>query len=292
LASTDPNPTQATLDAVLGRATRVRLLDYRIDGNRVYQFDVVRLDTSDPASLTELRGCLRIIEDPKSFGHLLTIGDHRLELMAGDEQLATLEVLCWVAVRWPSVWKHDAWLADPRRFETWLTSRGVPDAQHRREADERRKAERRAAVARWEHAMPPCLRTLWPERLGDMNPDIAAARELLAVAVPDPVERVRVLYEWFGSGAGPWSGFPAYEAVPERLLREYPVQTLIDAVSTQTTTEAGLLGAARLFADWNFGRSRRADRSRCPEALRTRMLVRVEQQGISDNLERFRRAFE
>lgn len=68
--------------------------------------------------------------------------------------------------------------------------------------------------------MPPSLRPLWPDRLGDeMSPaDIDEARTLLEVAVPDPVERVRALYKWFGAGKGPWSGYPSYEDAAEQLL--------------------------------------------------------------------------
>lgn len=291
LASTDPNPTQAALDAAFTRITRVRLVGYRIDENRIFQFDVVRLDVSDPATLTELRECLRISEDSDSFGHVMSIEGHRLELWIGEQQLPSLALLSWVALRWPSVWRHDAWLVDPRRFEALLLQCGIPDAQQQREENERREIEWQQYRERWERTMPPCLRPLWPEQLGDMSPDSQTARTLLATAIPDPVERVRALYGWFGSGAGPWSGFPSYEAVAEGLLLEYSVETLIRAGEGNTATETELLGAARLFGGWNFGQKRKDDRKHCPESLRTRMLLVVERQGIADNIDRFRRAF-
>lgn len=296
LASTDPNPTQAALDEVFARTTRARLLRSRVDENRVYQFDVVRLDVSELASLADLRECLRIVEDPESFGHMMMIEGHRLELWAGEQQITSLALLSWVAIRWYSVWKHDAWLAHPRTFEDWLLRHGIPDAQQRREVDERHAAESRQQVERWEQTMPPALRPLWPEQLGGRDggktPDIATARTILATAVSDPVERVRALYGWYGSGAGPWSGYPSYESAAEQLLLEYPIEHLIIAIETEAATETEMLGAARLFGDWRFGNTPKHDRARCTERLRQRMILCVEQQGIADNISRFRRAFE
>jgi len=291
LASTDPNPTQASLDAVLSRATRARLLGSRVDENRRYQFDVVRLDITDPADLAELREALRIIEDPEQFGHLMSIESHRLEFWAGDECLSGLGVLYWFALRWHSVWKNDAVLANPRRFEDWLQRHGIPDATQQREADERRAEVQQRQIERWEQALPPCLATLWPDRLGDMNPDVSSARQLLEEAVPDPVEQARVLFAWFGSGAGPWSGYPAYESVPESMLLDYPIEILVRAVDRADVTDAQILGAARFFGGWTFGQRRKRDRASCSASLRQQMATLVERQRITDNVERFRRAF-
>jgi hypothetical protein len=290
LASTDPNPTQVSLDAVFSRATRVKLFASRVDESRHFQFDVLRLDVTDPPSLTELHAALRIVEDPNSFGHLMMIEDHRLELWSGAEHVTTLALLDWMAIRWDSVWKHDGSLADRLRFARWLAAHGVPDARLRREEDERRNAERRQRIERWVEAMPLCLRPLWPDSLGGVRADIAPARALLATAVPDPVDRVRVLYGWFGAGAGPWSGFPAYEEVAERLLLAHPVTELVRAADL-ATTEAEVLGAARLFGGWDFGQQREVDRRAVPAPLRIRMREAVERQGIADNLARFRNAF-
>lgn len=79
LASTDPDPTQATLDEALGGLTRFRLVGYRnesrvveYDGQRLEAnemvFDVVRLDVTYPTSLVELAAVLRIAES-NEFGH-------------------------------------------------------------------------------------------------------------------------------------------------------------------------------------------------------------------------------
>ncbi|AMV23060.1 hypothetical protein VT84_01520 [Gemmata sp. SH-PL17] len=292
LASVAPDPTQAALDSVLSRTTRIKLFASRVDENRIFQFDVLRLDISDPARLASLREALRIVEDPDSFGHLLSIEDHQLELWAGDEHLSTLSLLYWMAIRWPNIWKHDARLADRRRLENWLVEHGIPDAQQQREQDEQREIERQQQIEQWRQAMPECLRALWPDGFGQYGDDISTARSLLTTGVPDARSRIRALYHWLGSGAGPWSGFPSYESAARRLLMEYPIDSLLRAIGTESATETELLGAARLLSDWSFEQSRAADRAKCPTPLRDRMMSLVQKRGILDNLQRFQHAFD
>lgn len=309
LASTDPDPTQATLDAAFEGVTRVRLISGRhelstveIDGQQydTHQLiiDVVRLDVTDPASVAELAAALQIVEEDE-FGHLLTIGLHHLELWVGDQHVHTIELLYgWDTLRWPSVWKGDGPLAEPRRLENWLLRYGIADARDWREDHEQQAAKWRRAEEYWERAMPPSLRPLWPDRLGgggqpNMSPtDIDEAETLLRAAVPDPVARVQALYEWFGSGAGPWSGYPSYEEAAEHLLMAYPIEVLLVALDASTDNPAAMYGAARLFGGWNFGQTRNSDRTHCPDPLRQRMLDAVISYGNNDNLQRFRHAFD
>jgi hypothetical protein len=291
LASTEPDPTQASLDAAFDGVTRVRLVGPpRLDLDYIPD-DVVRADVSDPASLAELTSALRILEADE-FGHLMSPGLNRLELWAGDRLAHTLELPDWDTIRWPSVWRGDATLADPRRFEDWLFRFGIRDARDSREERERAKQLWLRSAEKWERAMPPSLRPLWPDQLGngpdEMAPaDVDAAEALLRAAVPDPVARVRALYRWFGSGNGWWSGYLSYEDAAQQLLLAYPVEVLLSALDASTDDPAALYGAARLFT-----RIREEDRQRCPERLRRRMLEVVESYGIRDNDRRFRSAFE
>jgi hypothetical protein len=308
LASADPDPTQATLDEAFEGVTRVRLVGGRhetctveIDGERYEAnqliIDVLLLDVTDPASLTELTAAVRIV-DGDEFGHLMTIGLHHLELWVGDQRVHTIELLYgWDTIRWPSVWKGDGPLAEPRRLENWLLRHGITDARDHREEAEQQAAEWLGSTENWERAMPPSLSPLWPERLGDgpgnMSPaDIGAAEDLLQAALPDPIARVRALYEWFGSGTGPWSGYPSYEGAAEQLLLDCSIEVLLAALEASTDNPAAVDGAARLFGGWNFGQTRRTDRKRCPETLQQRMLDAVIRHGNTDNLQRFRSAFD
>lgn len=279
LASTEPDPTQASLDAAFDGVTRVRL---------VGPPDEVHVDVGDAAEIGELARALQIVEADE-YGHLMSPGLNRLEMWAGDRVVHTLELPDWDTIRWPSVWAGDATLADPRRFADWLLRHGFDDALEDLEEEERDLAEWLASTEDWERAMPPSLRPLWPDRLGDeMSPaDIDEARTLLEAAVPDPVERVRALYKWFGAGKGRWSGYPSYEGAAEQLLLAYPIEILLSALDASTDDPFALYGAARLFS-----RIREEDRERCPEPLRKRMLDAVAWHSIRDNYDRFRSAFD
>jgi hypothetical protein len=135
LASTAPNPTQASLDSLIERTTRVRLVGSRVDENRRFQFDVVRLDASDVQSLGEFRACMRILETPDSFSHMMMIEDSRLELWSGDERLAVFGWLAGTRLRWWSVWKNDALLSDPEQLREWVNARLIPDSRLSAEKD-------------------------------------------------------------------------------------------------------------------------------------------------------------
>jgi hypothetical protein len=70
---------------------------------------------------------------------------------------------------------------------------------------------------------------------------------------------VLALLGWFGSGAGPWSGHPSYEAAPEQLLLHYPTQLLVEALTATVPTAPQWAGAARYFAGWDFRKMKKGD---------------------------------
>src|SRR5262245_55003523 len=77
----------------------------------------------------------------------------------------------------------------------------------------------------------------------------------LQSTAPDPSQAAldaHVLFGWFGSGQGPWSGFPMYEQVAEQLLLDFPTDALVEALTQHQITPTQLEGAARYFAGWGF----------------------------------------
>jgi tetratricopeptide (TPR) repeat protein len=117
------DPRQRDLDAVLGRADRVRVYAGGAFRGAPRPSDLL-LDLDDPAALADLRDCLRIDEDPATFGHCQCLGGPAVELLRGDEPLATLGVHHGLSVRWSS-WRHDARLVGNRRLDAWMTDKGV-----------------------------------------------------------------------------------------------------------------------------------------------------------------------
>jgi tetratricopeptide (TPR) repeat protein len=115
------NPSQAELDAALNAVDRLRVLGGGMFRDQAIGCDVL-VDTRSKAEIEALRGSLRIVEDPATFGHCGCLGGPTIEFYAGKgpDPVATLALHHGHAVRWAR-WKHDAKLADPARLAEWLS---------------------------------------------------------------------------------------------------------------------------------------------------------------------------
>jgi hypothetical protein len=108
---------------------------------------------------------------------------------------------------------------------------------------------------------------------------------------PNKRTRILKLMAWFGSGAGPWSGYPAYENVAQQMLLKYSTPKLIDAVANATLSEEESEGTARLFAGSDFNDSRPQDHVLLPEDLKRHLLEHSLRSTDEDKLARARLAF-
>jgi hypothetical protein len=180
-----------------------------------------------------------------------------------------------------------------------LRAKGLPlphyysdEARAAREAGQR---EREVRWKRWQQATPASIAALLEGNaayaMGESYglPDLAPA---LAVEIPDPRQRILALFAWYGSGAGPWSGFPAYEVVPQDLLMGYPTVELVAAAQSPGLTPAQLEGAARFFASWDFDRQRPGDIKSLPAELKSRLQQHVLDSGDKKRLDWAGRLFD
>jgi hypothetical protein len=283
-----PDPSQTTLDAMLDRVTGIRVLD---DGTNDGQAigSTVLLECHDTASIAALRHCLTIIEDPDTFGHCMCLGDHAIECYADDTLIATIGLHHGKSIRW-DVWRGDAELRDGVALVNWLAERGVTGPLEEFRTEQQRTAEAQEAAERWYDAMPACLHPSWPQMQG-FEVDLEPLRQALMTAYPDRVNCAHALFEWFGSGQGPWSGFPMYEGVAERLLLDLPTDALITALSQQPLSRRHLEGAARYFAGWEFSTHKPGAIQQLPAALKRRLLTHSSTSSNSENVQRALKAF-
>jgi tetratricopeptide (TPR) repeat protein len=122
-----PDPAQRDLDALLPKVTRVCVLEGGIFRGRAMG-ERVLLDARDSRAIRDLANCLRIVEDPHTFGHCGCLGGPTLEFYAGPEHVATIGLQHGLAIRWKR-WYHDAQLQDGERLTQWLQDQGVDPAQ-------------------------------------------------------------------------------------------------------------------------------------------------------------------
>jgi hypothetical protein len=97
--------------------------------------------------------------------------------------------------------------------------------------------------------------------------------------------------EWLGHGAGPWSGFPSYEQVPEWCLLQLPLEVLVEVAAREPRSEELLEGAARLFASWDFGQERGPELARLPADLKRALLEHARRSKDRDKRARAANAF-
>ncbi len=180
-------------------------------------------------------------------------------------------------------------LIRPDAIMDWLSERGIGFVREEFEADKRRGAQDAIEIERWRAIMPASLLPFFEDMRStgaDERPEWKGAIE---AELPDPKARARVLLELFGSGRGPWTGFPSWEGVPEKLLLELPLDVLLSAIG-DASSERIREGAARLFSSWWFGRSRAAERAQIPAGLRRILLDHVMASSDEDKRARARSA--
>ena len=140
--------------------------------------------------------------------------------------------------------------------------------------------------------MPRGLQPVWESALGQSGTYVAAPlRNVLHESIPEKDEQIKALLSWFGSGAGPWSGFPSYESAAEELLLDYEIVEIVDVLKTHKLTPEQTEGAARLFSGWSFRRKYPGGIRSVPDDLREVLMNHVNISGDKDKLERAKRAF-
>jgi hypothetical protein len=253
-----PPPTQADLDAVVSGATSAVV--------RSVPAPNVWYETQDPADLDSLRDALRVGDGEMS--HCVCHGTALFEFGRDGERLGIVTLHHGKSLRWDPFF-FNAPLAESDRILDWLTARGMTELIREREGMPLPSSARE----RWHAALPHALDSRWPsmsQSAGQVTwPEEA---ELMARAYADPVERARILLEWFGHGEGPWSGYPVYEDVPEWCLLQLPLDVILDAAQTRPQTSSLREGTARLFAGLHFATQRRADLKRIPTELKRTLL--------------------
>jgi hypothetical protein len=150
---------------------------------------------------------------------------------------------------------------------------------------------------RWFYAMPTSLIRFWGPRKELRRDELLSApllaqmRSALRIEYPDASERIARLLTWFGSGSGPWSGYPEYEDVAEVLLTDEDIATIADVVAgTGKENDALLEGAARYFAHLEYEHRDSSEVRRLPPATTAVLLDHVLHSGNETDKGRRERA--
>lgn len=275
LVSELPCPTQAAIDALAIRVTRVRFIKGGC-GSRPLGTEVA-LDLQEVDDVRQFLAFLRIVEDASTFGHCMCLGDYAVELSHGEAPPAYLGFHHGAAIRWNGVWRWDARLAAPEPLLKWLAGHGLQEPWAEWEAQKDRAERSRQQAAAWIEAAPSCVRPLGQRLLCDFPQaeDVEVILEALEQGETSPEARVRGLFRWYATcGSETWNGYPVYEALVERVLLRFPLDTLYSVEANLDEEEAE--GACRFFLQGQWLNTAAPRVSRIPLALRDLLLAHVE----------------
>jgi hypothetical protein len=249
----------------------------------------VLFTSTAPKDFAEFNDALTVLP-PKEWFHCMCIGTPAVRLYRGDTELALVSNHHGRSVRC-SLWTSDAMLKDPEKWLQWFDARNMPEL--RKEVEEMAAGAKQGELsyARWRAAMPKSVRPFWEQATRDeTSPNVEPLRAALAKEFPDTRQRILALFSWYGSGDGPWSGFPSYEIAAEELLLDMPTPDLVAAAQTDNLSDPQLEGAARLFGGWHFSQRRPDDRKTCPATLKKKLLDHSLQSKDEDKLGRAKNA--
>jgi hypothetical protein len=247
------------------------------------------LESTEKKDLEELMESL-VLKTPTHWFHCMCDGTPAIYVYERGRQRLELTNHHGQSIRC-SLWDSDVHISDPEKWLYWFDHRGIPGP--RQEFENLRTQEKQAQRDRdkWLAAMPEPIRPVWSGSLGQFGSvNIAPLRASLERDIPDEGQRILVLLEWFGSGAGPWSGFPSYETAAEELLFGFSTASILASVGSAQLSPAQTEGAARFFAGWSFGRRRPEDLKRLPGALKRVLWHRTKDTQDKDKLHRAKRA--
>jgi hypothetical protein len=217
----------ADLANLIDKADKLVVLESPREGAKVL------FESAERADLDALKAALKV-ERPERRFHCMCDGTPALALYAKGEKIGQITNHHAKLIRC-TLWESDAPLVDAEALLKWFDDRKIPQPRKEYALGLKLQKEADQAGKKWVAAMPPALQPHWATA---KQFDLPFLQKALESQVSDKNERILALFAWYGSGAGPWSGFPSYEVVAEEMLLYFPTADLLAAISGQELTSA------------------------------------------------------
>jgi hypothetical protein len=257
LTSEKNNPTQASLDEILYKTTKITISMPHHDEEQRRLYYKKAFEYNNPEEVRELTSFFRVDEE-KIAGHLMSIPDMYFEFYNDDDLLANIAYIscCWI--RWDMNWKGDGILEDSMPLMKWLDSKGITEPlEYYYESVERGKKDK-AIQEHWEKGMPEYIIKHWNRMEKIVNCDFLDYSHLkkllkeLKAHYKDDQKLILALFNWFGHGSGLWSGHPSTESIPHDMLIQFPMDLLVNIALENDLNEWQLKGAAHFFGQREY----------------------------------------
>jgi hypothetical protein len=253
----------------------------------------ILFESSNKGDLESFSKSLILIKpNPDTWFHCMCSGSPVVHFYKGTNETVHLSNHHGKSIRC-SLWTSDVEIQNPDEWSNWFDEHGIPSIKQEIAESKVRAEETRTEREKWEEAMPKSLLPIWKKTVDYSQPmhDAKPLIKKLNKSIPDQDERILSLLEWFGSGTGPWSGYPSYESIAETMLLEYPTSEIVSAIQSTSLTSAQIEGGARLFGGWDFSKERPNGLNEVPEDIKQMFWEHVKSTDDEDKLGRAQRAF-
>lgn len=247
-------------------------------------------ESTDVKDITGLKDSI-ILQPQDGWFHCMCIGTPAIYLYNDQKLLLEITNHHGLSIR-TSIWTSDARISDIQKWLKWFDDRGIDSPRKEYEDSIIRQKKAEKDYEKWINMMPMAIKPYWDEATKDpWNYNIALLENALKKKVKKTDNQIMELLAWYGSGAGPWSGFPMYEEVACKLLLKYPTSEIITAIRATELTETHIEGAARLFGGWSFNKQRPDDLKLLPNEYKELFWNHVKKTNDKDKYSRAERAF-
>jgi hypothetical protein len=226
--------------------------------------------------LCELLG----VETPNMAFHQLTFGYFSIDLKAGEDVIATIELIHNGTIRCKS-WKSDAELTNSSGLLQFLAEQGFPQPLE----DERKRQQQRDSKTQslldWKEAAPKCFNRQFDTINRHSNDFVPALKQELDAEIPGKEQQIQRLLTLYGITLNHWSTSTAYEEAPNRILCTLEMQDVINAYLASDRSERLTSGFGRYICSMESKKIRKPYLKLVPQEVIT--LLQQQFAALGDN---------
>ncbi len=241
-----PRPTNKRLQKLVAGADRIVIKKGGVRECKAIH-DLVALSITDPADVNELSELLKIHE-PKQWSHCMCRGDYAIEFYTGQLMLATFSLHHGHSIRYDK-WYGDADLAKADALLQFLAEKGLRAPLEEKLEDESRHNAYEAQQRTWLDIAPACFAGYVNNGFTPFPLD-HIEREL-EKEIPDLNERIIRLLRTYACSEKLWSGYPSYEGLTYKILRQNYIEHIIGAYLASDRNYNIRKGLGRFLCDFD-----------------------------------------
>jgi hypothetical protein len=212
--------------------------------------------------------------------HQLTFGYFSIYLKAGEEVIATIELIHDGTIRCKS-WNSDAELTNYNGLLQFLAEQGFPQPLE----DERKRQQQRDAKTQtlldWKEAAPKCFNRQFDTINRHVNDYVPALKQELDAEIPGREQQIQRLLTLYGITLNHWATSNAYEEATNKILCTFEMQDVINAYLASDKGERLTSGFGRYICSMESKKIRKPWLKFVPQEIIT--LLQQQFAALGDN---------